>query len=194
MKKIMLSLLLALSVTACCPAFALQSSGADIYPGMPAGVAFDDVDLSAAPLKVTDNFAQVALLDTSQLSVDEAIEMLAGEAVAQKVETVTALADSSGIGGWVMQKVVGFLADYPALDIALSVLGALVILLGPLANWTGNPRYSAAAILLNKLAQLLTFGSAKNQPDVLSVKEMLTNKPSQWPVLISQKRELQYFS
>lgn len=136
----------------------------------------------------------IGAIEAPSIEVLEAVEVLAGEEVAQKVAPVIALASDSPITDWVLLKVNQLIGDYPVVDTVLSVFGFLVLILGPLANWTNNPRYSSAAILFNKLIQLLTFGSAKNQPDVLSVKEMLTNKPSTWPSLIKYKRENAFFA
>lgn len=155
--------LLLASVVACCPAMASVDGGAIQAPNIE---VFEAV---------------------------EAIEVLAGEAVTDKVAPVIALASDSPITDWVLLKISQLIGDYPVVDTVLSVFGFLVLILGPLANWTKNPRYSSAAILLNKLIQLLTFGSAKNQPDVLSVKEMLTNKPRTWPSLIRYKRQSSFF-
>ncbi|MEY8204171.1 MAG: hypothetical protein RPR40_03765 [Bermanella sp.] len=55
------------------------------------------------------------------------------------------------------------------------------------ANRTSNPIDNAFLIALNKLLQTLTGNTAHNQPTVLSLKQMLTNKPSAWPALLRAK-------
>ncbi len=156
-------------VTACCPAMA-----ADFNPG----------------IKVTDNVQQVALLDLNSTA-----KGFAGVAeLREKVEKFESFIDDSPIAGWILGKITAFFGSNPTAGIVLAILAALQVVLNPIANWTKNPTYNKAAILLNKLAQLLTFGSAKNQPDVLTITEMLTNRPSKWPELIHDKQVNQYLN
>ncbi len=79
------------------------------------------------------------------------------------------------------------IADNPGLSIILMTLSAGMPLLGLLANRTSNPIDNAMLILLNKILQTLTANSSRNQPDVLSWKVMLTNRPTSWPDLMAVK-------
>lgn len=137
--------------------------------------------------KVTDNagLIKVGRLDDAELL--GAIEEIGGESVRQTVESMAVYADSP-VADWLLIKIVQLFGEYPWLGILLTLLAACVVVLGPIANLTPNPKDNAWLILLNKLAQLLTFGTAKNQPDVLTALEMVTNKPKHWPDLIRKKR------
>ena len=176
MKKIkilMVGMMLAVA-SACMPAFAsdtghfLLASSEPIY-------------------KVTDNaaFVKVGLLDDEALM--GAIEEIGGDSAREKVEALAVYADSP-VADWLLVKIIQMFGEYPLLSVMLTILAACCVVLGPIANLTPNPKDNAWLILLNKLAQLLTFGTAKNQPDVLTALEMVTNKPKDWPSLIRNKR------
>ncbi|MEY8247317.1 MAG: hypothetical protein RPT11_02950 [Bermanella sp.] len=69
----------------------------------------------------------------------------------------------------------------------VAVLGLAMPLLAWVANRTANPIDNALLIALNKLMQTVVINPATNQPDVLSWKDMLTNKPKHWPALLRSK-------
>lgn len=146
---------------------------------------FEDINPAMPATKVTVSYPQLALFSAE---VDTAITDLGGGVLLEKAEVLAPLIDSP-VATWVLGWISTLFATSPTLGILLSILAGLVPILGPIANWTGNPRYNSAAILINKIAQLLVFTTDKNQPDVLSVTEMVGNKPSQWPKLIADKRK-----
>jgi len=75
----------------------------------------------------------------------------------------------------------------PAVATGLAIFAMVQPVIGYIANRTENPKVSALAIFGNKVLQSLTFNSSKNQPDVLSWKEMATTKPKDWPEAIHTK-------
>jgi len=159
-------------VTACNPALATGMQHTDFNPG----------------IQVSDQMPEITLLDLNSTA-----KGFAGVAeLREKVEKFENFVDDSPIAGWILGKITAFFSSNPTAGIVLAILAALQVLLNPIANWTKNPKYNIAAILLNKLVQLLTFGSAKNQPDVLTSLEMVTNRPSKWPELIKEKSENHY--
>ena len=78
-------------------------------------------------------------------------------------------------------------AANPAVATGLAIWAFAQPFVGFIANKTKNPHIGKVAILGNKVLQLMTFNSSKNQPDVLSVSEMLTTKPSSWEDKIRDK-------
>ncbi len=173
MKKLFIVLAFAM-VTACCPAMATSLQPIDFNPAIHA----------------SDAVQQIALLDLNSTA-----KGFAGVAEwREKVEKFESFIDDSPIADWVLGKITAFFKSNPTAGIVLAILAALQVLLNPIANWTKNPKYNKAAILLNKLVQLLTFGSAKNQPDVLTAYEMVTNRPSKWPDLINDKQVNQHLN
>lgn len=154
-------------------------------PAMAAGMQPTEFNLG---IQVSDQMPEIALLDLNSTA-----KGFAGVAeLREKVEKIERVIDNSPIAGWILGKVAAFFGSNPTAGIVLVVLAALQLVLNPIANWTKNPTYSKAAILLNKLMQMLTFVSAKNQPDVLTITEMLTSRPSKWPGLIRNKQVNQY--
>ncbi len=79
------------------------------------------------------------------------------------------------------------ITNNPMVASVVAVFIMLQPVLGYVATQTTNPTVGKVAILSNKVAQLLTFSSAKNQPDVLSFGAMVKNKPDEWPKLIKHK-------
>ncbi len=77
------------------------------------------------------------------------------------------------------------IAANPTLSLLLMGLSLLTPFIGFIANRTANPIDNALLILINKILQTLSFNGPKNQPDVLSWQDMLTNKPSAWPDLLA---------
>ncbi len=74
------------------------------------------------------------------------------------------------------------------------VMGATTVampVIGWLANRTDNPIDNAIMIGINKVVQTLAMNSSRNQPNVLSWKQMLTNKPSTWPALLRSKMSVE---
>jgi hypothetical protein len=78
-------------------------------------------------------------------------------------------------------------AANPVVATGLAIFALAQPLIGLIANKTKNPRVGKVAIFGNKLLQMMSFNSSKNQPDVLSVREMLTTKPSNWQSKIRDK-------
>lgn len=93
----------------------------------------------------------------------------------------------SPIANWAISQLVERFGDNPTVLTAITLLTMAMPLLMFIANHTKNPHDNALLILLNKILQTLTGGSAKNQADVLRWKTLLTNKPSKWPELIYEK-------
>ena len=78
-------------------------------------------------------------------------------------------------------------AANPVVATGLAIWAFAQPFIGFIANKTKNPHVGKVAILGNKVLQLMTYNSSKNQPDVLSVREMLTTKPSNWQSKIRDK-------
>ena len=78
-------------------------------------------------------------------------------------------------------------AANPIIATGLAIFAMAQPFIGFIANKTKNPHVGKVAILGNKVLQLMTFNSSKNQPDVLSVGEMLMTKPSSWEDKIRDK-------
>ena len=105
--------------------------------------------------------------------------------------TVMAAEPSGGSGLDLTAIVLPFLlkaaAANPVVATGLAIFAFAQPFIGFIANKTKNPHVGKVAILGNKLLQMMTFNSSKNQPDVLSVGEMLTTKPSSWEDKIRDK-------
>lgn len=78
-------------------------------------------------------------------------------------------------------------AANPIVATGLAIFAMAQPFIGFIANKTKNPQVGKVAIFGNKVLQLMTFNSSTNQPDVLSVSEMLTTKPSSWEEKIRDK-------
>ncbi len=117
--------------------------------------------------------------------------MLAGGLMCLAVASHASEVASDLISADTQDAILGFVVerikDHPTVSLTLMGVTSAMPLLGYIANQTKNPIDNALHIALNKVVQLFTFNTAKNQPDVLSVKQMLTNKPSKWPKLIADK-------
>ncbi len=85
------------------------------------------------------------------------------------------------------QWLIACIADNPLLSLLFMGLTVFTPVLGSIASHTKNPIDNAVWILLKKILHSLSYNSSKNQPDVLSWKVMLSNKPSSWPDLIEVK-------
>ncbi len=131
---------------------------------------------------------KVLLLFSIALSMGCALPTLAFD-LSSAAELIPDFASSSTdtLTALIAAKVAGFILVNPIAGVALTSFAATVPVLGLLANWTENPKFNTWAIALNKVVQTITFGTSKNQPDVLSWKEMLTNSPKLWPELIDDK-------
>lgn len=79
---------------------------------------------------------------------------------------------------------VGFVVANPTASSAIAVFTLGMPVLTWLANGTKNPIDNAALIALNKALQLATGNTSKNQPDVLSLWQMITNNPLRWAELL----------
>lgn len=75
----------------------------------------------------------------------------------------------------------------PIIATCLAVFAMSQPLIGIIANRTKNPHVGKFAIFGNKVLQLMTFNSAKNQPDVLSVSDMIKTRPKHWEEKIRDK-------
>lgn len=89
------------------------------------------------------------------------------------------------LSDYLIQFIVEKIADNPVLSLFLLGLSSAMPLIGFIANRTANPIDNALLILMNKVLQTLSFNASKNQPDVLSWTEMLTNRPSTWPDILA---------
>lgn len=93
--------------------------------------------------------------------------------------------------GELSEYVVGYIIQHiqanPSLTLLFTGISLSMPLLGFIANQTKNPIDNAVLIFLNKVVQTLTFNSSKNQADVLSWLDMLTNKPSKWPSMLESQ-------
>lgn len=78
-------------------------------------------------------------------------------------------------------------AANPIVATALAIFAMAQPIIGYIANKTNNPKMNKVAIFGNKVLQTMTFNSSKNQPDVLSWKEMATTKPKHWADKIQDK-------
>lgn len=105
--------------------------------------------------------------------------------------TVMAAEASAGSGLDLTSIILPFLikaaAANPVVATGLAIFALAQPFIGLIANKTKNPQVGKVAIFGNKLLQMMTFNSSKNQPDVLSVREMLTTKPSNWQSKIRDK-------
>lgn len=78
-------------------------------------------------------------------------------------------------------------AANPIVATALAIFAMAQPLIGYIANKTNNPKVNKVAIFGNKVLQTMTFNSSKNQPDVLSWKDMATTRPKHWADKIRDK-------
>lgn len=78
--------------------------------------------------------------------------------------------------------------EHPVVALTLTGLSLAMPFIGWLANQTKNPVDNAVLIFINKLLQTFVFNTSKNQPDVLSWKELLTNSPMRWSALTKNKK------
>jgi len=85
------------------------------------------------------------------------------------------------------QWAIEYIAENPRWSMLLGAVTVLTPLLGIIASHTKNPIDNAVWILLNKVLQSLSYSTSKNQPDVLSWRVMLTNRPTSWADLIAVK-------
>jgi hypothetical protein len=106
-------------------------------------------------------------------------------AVELTIDGFMAAYSDATLSDYFIQFVVEKIADNPVLSLFLLGLSSVMPLIGFIANRTANPIDNALLILINKVLQTLSFNASKNQPDVLSWTEMLTNKPSQWPDILA---------
>lgn len=107
--------------------------------------------------------------------------------VEQVIAETVSTGNTETLQNWVIYQALGLLAEYPWLIWPLIFLALCVPVLSTLTNYTGNPKFNKAGIFINSFLQLITFGSSKNQPDVLSMVELTTHRPSLWPDLLRRK-------
>jgi hypothetical protein len=108
---------------------------------------------------------------------------------------LTVMADDSStttdVGIGLIDVILPFLIDAsatnPVIATCLAVFAMLQPLIGIIANKTKNPHVGKLAIFGNKVLQLMTFNSSNNQPDVLSVSDMIKTPPHKWESKIRDK-------
>jgi len=129
---------------------------------------------SAVPVidQVTDSVAQVVVATTAAVDV---------------VDSAAATTIESTVVDWLRSRLNAFLDGYPNIGAFLLLLTASMPVLALLANKTANPTDDWVLILINKILQTLTYNTSTNQPNVLSWKDMLTHRPSDWPYLVQDK-------
>ncbi len=103
------------------------------------------------------------------------------------VESLMTAYNAGSLTDYLAQFLIARISDHPVIALTLAGLTASQPLLALIANKTDNPHDNRALILINKVLQTLTYGTSKNQPDVPTWKELLTNKPSVWPELVEVK-------
>lgn len=103
------------------------------------------------------------------------------------IDGIASAVESDSFVDYMVLVIANKIMEHPVLALVLTALSAAMPLLGLIANQTKNPIDNAALIFLNKLVQTLTFATSKNQPDVLSWRQMISNRPSSWPMLIAEK-------
>jgi hypothetical protein len=105
--------------------------------------------------------------------------------------TVMAAEASTGSGLDLTSILLPFLlkaaAANPIVATGLAIFAMVQPIIGYIANKTENPKVGKVAIFGNKVLQSMTFNSSKNQPDVLSWKEMAITKPKDWSEKIRHK-------
>ncbi|MGB2065749.1 MAG: hypothetical protein ACPHUL_11345 [Marinomonas gallaica] len=98
---------------------------------------------------------------------------------------------SSDVGIGLVELLLPFLINAasanPIVATGLAIFAMFQPIIGIVANKTKNPHVGKLAIFGNKVLQLMTFNSSKNQPDVLSVKDMIKTPPSKWESKIKDK-------
>ncbi len=95
--------------------------------------------------------------------------------------------NNGGVAEFLAQYLIERIADNPGLSMLLMSVTVLTPVLGLIASHTKNPIDNAVWIFLNKVLQSLSYSTSKNQPDVLSWRVMLTNRPTSWADLIAVK-------
>jgi hypothetical protein len=106
------------------------------------------------------------------------LSVMAGETSADAVMDLTSI---------LLPFILKAAAANPIIATVLAVFAMAQPLIGYIANKTNNPKVNKVAIFGNKVLQTMTFNSSKNQPDVLSWKEMATTKPKRWADKIRDK-------
>ena len=94
---------------------------------------------------------------------------------------------SLGLADLILPFLIDAAGTNPIIATCLAVFAMLQPLIGIIANRTKNPHFGKFAIFGNKVLQLMTFNSSKNQPDVLSVSDMIKTPPKHWEEKIRDK-------
>ena len=94
---------------------------------------------------------------------------------------------SLGLVDLILPFLIDAAATNPIIATCLAVFAMSQPLIGIIANRTKNPHVGKFAIFGNKVLQLMTFNSSKNQPDVLSVSDMIKTPPKHWEEKIRDK-------
>lgn len=109
-------------------------------------------------------------------------------AIANTANTVADTVTGSGIGdALATMAITALAASNPVVAGLIVALPLFSWIVGLFANNSDNPTVNKVYIGLNKIAQLAGAKTAKNQPDVLTVKTMLTNNPNDWSSLIKNQ-------
>lgn len=116
-----------------------------------------------------------------------AVAGLSTAATVMAVESVGAPDISLGLIDLILPFLIDKAATNPIIATCLAVFAMSQPLIGIIANRTKNPHVGKFAIFGNKVLQLMTFNSAKNQPDVLSVSNMIKTRPKHWEEKIRDK-------
>lgn len=106
-------------------------------------------------------------------------------AVELTADALIAAYNDSVMTEFLVQYVTGYIAANPVLSLSMLGLSFAMPFIGFIANRTANPIDNAVLIFINKVLQTLSFNGPKNQPDVLSWQDMLTNKPSLWADILA---------
>ena len=116
-----------------------------------------------------------------------AVAGLSTAATVMAAESVGAPDISLGLVDLILPFLIDAAATNPMIATCLAVFAMSQPLIGIIANRTKNPHVGKFAIFGNKVLQLMTFNSAKNQPDVLSVSDMIKTRPKHWEEKIRDK-------
>lgn len=151
--------------------------------------------LFTALLTITDGVSYLVSIARSQLSKVTAYVLKPLIAVAGLSTAATVMATESvgtsdislGLVDLILPFLIDAAATNPIIATCLAVFAMSQPLIGIIANRTKNPHVGKFAIFGNKVLQLMTFNSSKNQPDVLSVSDMIKTPPKRWEEKIRDK-------
>lgn len=149
--------------------------------------------LFSIPLAVADCFKYLVTIVGSifDKAANHVVKIILGIAGLTSALTVMADDATTDIGMNLVELLLPFLINAasanPVVATALAIFAMSQPLIGIIANKTKNPHAGKIAIFGNKILQLMTFNSSKNQPDVLSVSDMIKTPPSRWEEKIRDK-------